>query len=691
MSEQRLGTYRNSFIVREALRIANARPDWFAGLRGALATALPLLLAAAWHTPELTYMSLAGFSTALSDKGGAYRTRAFFMLVLAVCGATVTVLGTLCAAHTIPALLLTLSVVFAGAFVRLFGAQATSVGITVSFSMVLALAQPAPSVASAFWSGAAFLAGCAWAAFLALVLWPLRPYRPIRFAIGGALRELAQIAESLVAASTQADAQVSRRVQLGKAREAIEAARAQSGTARRGRPGPTKRGEQLVALLEAIDQLFGALVALEDGLALESPASLPLHRAWVDQAARLVAHELPQIAEELQEEVVPGSHVAHRAEAAALQRSFAQPADAAGEHVLRVLALTLERLEQVAELARAIDDPAAPQRASRAEPTDLTSEASRGSLVRDNLTLDSAIFRHALRASISTGVALLAMHALHVEHGYWATLTCVAIIQPHGAATWAKALQRVIGTIIGAGLAMVITHYVHDPRIIIALVCLLIAIAMALLPLNYGVFAVFLTPAFVLLAAAHGGPQGLAWLRVTNTLIGAVAALLGARVLFPLSERDALRPAMARALGALLGLLEVVARPELETAQLRAARRKLGLALLNAEASYQRLLTETGIRPEESEALLSLLLHAHRLSSGLIALGVTAGTPAHARLVARADELKRGIAELRDAIAECRPPLMADALPAPKAGSGRVDALFEQLAVLRGAAARWQC
>ena len=179
-------------------------------------------------------------------------------------------------------------------------------------------------------------------------------------------------------------------------------------------------------------------------------------------------------------------------------------------------------------------------------------------------------------------------------------------------------------------------------------------------------------------------------MRITNTLIGAVAALLGSRLLFPLSERDALRPAMARALGALIGLLEVVARPSHANEELQGARRKLGLALLNGEASYQRFLTETGIRPEESEALLSLLLHAHRLSSGLIALGVVAGTPAHRALVARADELRGGIVELRASIEGGRPPLLADAFPASTAGSSRVDALFEQLAVLRGAAARWQ-
>ena len=689
MSVQRIGTYRNSFIVREALRFAQGRPDYAGGVRGALATALPLLLAAAVKRPELMYMSLAGFSTALSDKGGAYRTRAFFMLVSGLGGAAVTVLGSLVATHSLLAVLLTLVVVGVGSFARLFGASAAAVGITVSFSLVLALARPASSVESALLSGAAFVAGSAWAALLALVLWPLRPYRPVRFAVAAALRELAKIADSLVAASTQQAAQVTRRAQLGRAREAIEAARAQAGSSRRGRPGPTKRGEQLVALLEASDQLFGALVALEDGLALESPATLPQYRGWVDQAARMVATELPLIARELEQEVAPAPRAALRAEGAALVRVLNEQAAASGEHVLRIIARTVERLEQVAELARAVDDPKAPPRASTAEPVELSSQASRASLVRDHLTLDSAIFRHALRCAISTAVALLAMHALHIEHGYWATLTCVAIMQPHGAATWAKAVQRVLGTIVGAAVAVLVTTYVHDPHVIIGLVFVFIAVAMALLPLNYGIFAVFLTPAFVLLAETQSGNHTLAWVRVTNTLIGACAALLGSRLLFPLSERDRFRPLMGRALGALTALLSVAAQPSHTETELRVARQKLGLALLNAEASYQRLLTETGIRPEESEALLSLLLHAHRLGSGLIALAVASGTPAHTALIARAAELHRALAELRAAVEGQRPPLLGDALPAAKAGSARVDALFEQLAVLRGATARW--
>jgi uncharacterized membrane protein YccC len=217
-----------------------------------------------------------------------------------------------------------------------------------------------------------------------------------------------------------------------------------------------------------------------------------------------------------------------------------------------------------------------------------------------------------------------------------------------------------------------------------------VSLAVALLPLNYGAFAVFLTPGFVLLAETHAGNPELAGTRVLNTLLGALIALLGSRLLFPLSERDQIRPLMAAALDELSALVGVVAEEPISIERVRAARRALGMALLNAEASYQRLLTETGIPPEQSEALLSLLLYAHRMASGLIAIAFARGTLLHLHLRERSEDLRRAIADLRQAIAE-----RADPGPPPERVSlndatERVEALFEQLAILRTATLRFR-
>ena len=73
-----------------------------------------------------------------------------------------------------------------------------SVLIAAISCTILALARPVSSLHDALFAGGGFLIGCAWAATLALVLWPLRPYRPVRLALRAVLTQLAAIADSLI-------------------------------------------------------------------------------------------------------------------------------------------------------------------------------------------------------------------------------------------------------------------------------------------------------------------------------------------------------------------------------------------------------------------------------------------------------------------------------------------------------------
>jgi uncharacterized membrane protein YccC len=681
---------RRSFWVREALRVAPARPNLSAGLRAGLATTLPLLLQPWIHRPELAWTGLAGFFVVLVDKGGAYRTRAKTMLSLAFCGALAVWLGTLAAAHSVLALALVLSVVGVGGYMRVFGAEASSVGVLTSITLVVALARPAPNSLSALSSAGFYLVGSLWALLIALVLWPLRVYRPARFAVANALRKLAVVASSFVAAGSHASAQLSRRAQLGAAREAIETARAAIGASRRGRGGPTRLGDLLLALLEAADQLFAALVALEDGLAHEPPEALPKLPAWIDREATLIADQLLRVAEALELERAFASAAEQDRGARQLAHSIAPHADSPAEYVPRILSRALERLNNMVEIAGAIDGPAQAGLSGRTAANVVSTRADAGSLLRDQWTLDSAMFRHALRMAIATATTLLIVHAVQLEHGYWATLTCLVIMQPHGAATWTKALQRVLGTILGAGVATLVASYVHDPLIVRGFVFGFVALGVALLPLNYGVFAVLLTPSFVLLAETHAGQLSMAGVRVINTLLGATVSLLCTRLLWPISEREQFRPLIGQALAELEALLRISAAPQVSAAALQEARRKTGLALLNAEASYQRLLTESGLAPGETEALLTLLLYVHRLASGLIALAVAEGSEAHQRLQQQAPKLVAALDDLRSAIAQrSQPSAPAHGTEAAEQQGERVDRLFDQLAVMRAATSRW--
>ena len=80
---------------------------------------------------------------------------------------------------------------------------------------------------------------------------------------------------------------------------------------------------------------------------------------------------------------------------------------------------------------------------------------------------------------------------------------------------------------------------------ILGLVFVFSATCVALLPLNYAAFSVFLTPTFVLLAEANAGDWHLAGLRIINTLLGGALALVGARLLWPTPEWNRLPAYMA--------------------------------------------------------------------------------------------------------------------------------------------------
>src|SRR5262245_55583710 len=80
--------------VRELSRWA-ARPNPAAGLRAAIATVGPILAAHALGIPGGTWLGLGGFLTAVADKGGAYRTRAQTLGMLAIALAVGGALGAL--------------------------------------------------------------------------------------------------------------------------------------------------------------------------------------------------------------------------------------------------------------------------------------------------------------------------------------------------------------------------------------------------------------------------------------------------------------------------------------------------------------------------------------------------------------------------------------------------------------------
>ena len=289
-----------------------------------------------------------------------------------------------------------------------------------------------------------------------------------------------------------------------------------------------------------------------------------------------------------------------------------------------------------------------------------------------------------------------------LKRGYWVTITAVIILQPYVGATSLRALQRVLGTVAGGALAALLAAWFHSPVAVLVLVFVFSAVSVALLPLNYAAFSAFLTPTFVLLAEASAGDWHLAGLRIGNTMVGGALAVAGTWLLWPSPEAERLPEYLAGMLQAMRAYLaEVVARFDDRSdpagAALRAARRQVGLAILNAEESLERLLGEQRGRADDVTPAMTLVTYARRFTASIAALALSrhsvAAVPPHA-LEPFARVMDASLADLAAAIKERHPPQPFDPVGEPADPTlppllrGRLTRLRRQLKTLHDAVER---
>jgi uncharacterized membrane protein YccC len=463
---------------------------------------------------------------------------------------------------------------------------------------------------------------------------------------------------------------------------------------------------------ETADQIYGNLFGLSDEL-----DSLPVEpkdgvtRRALAEVARDVGETLRSIAEAIEDEdhalVLRVSWNGDR-----VRRSLEAPGDDRYADTLahyRQAAQILDRVAQYAGMAAALatglnaGSPLPPLE-RRGEIEDPEPPLPWLVPLRAALSPDSLIARHALRLGLVTAVAVALTAALGLKRGYWVTITAVIILQPYVGATSLRAVQRVLGTVVGAALAALLAAWFHSPVAVLVLAFVFSAVSVALLPLNYAVFSVFLTPTFVLLAEASARDWHLAGLRIVNTLIGGALAMLGTWLLWPSPEAKRMPEYLVEVLAAMRAYLaDVIARfddrSDAAGAILRGSRRRVGLAILNAEESLERLLAEQRGRADDLTPAMTLVTYARRFTASIAALALSrhsvAPVPAGA-LEAFASGMDLALADLATAIAEGRPPHPFDPMAEPANPTlppllrGRLTRLRRQLKTLHDAIERQQ-
>lgn len=136
-------------------------------------------------------------------------------------------------------------------------------------------------------------------------------------------------------------------------------------------------------------------------------------------------------------------------------------------------------------------------------------------------------YRHAAVMAVAMGVSVGLVLELDVPHGYWVPLTLGVVLLPFAAETRSKARQRIVGTVVGGLLALLLA-FTLPPAAVLAVMVPLVVLSVTYSVLGrYAQAMAVATPSVVLVAnltSRDAAVQATAE-RVVATLVGALLAV----------------------------------------------------------------------------------------------------------------------------------------------------------------------
>jgi uncharacterized membrane protein YccC len=556
-------------------------------------------------------MALAGLNVSRTDPGGPYRAKAQAM-TLAILGVALSAfVATWASTAGWWAVPLVFVWGFAGGLAGGFGNTSAIVSFAFVQIFVITVGLPGGGPEAAPEHFLACLIGGLWAMVLSLWLWPLVPYRPIRESVADYYQAISKYIEEICRFSQDGKASEALTKNRSAAFEARHRATGFLISSRASRQGASRLSRNLLTLTVNGGELFDNALRLAHELEIATGHS---QYEQVRPQVEKVSRELTAITARMSLLVRAGGGdmaLENLEQAIAefsdkvtgiRQQSVNLEADYASIVDFRNTVYAFENMAGIVrtatEIARDLEETAPPPRPAYSE---IQFENRRFSktldTLRDNLTINSLIFRHALRLGLLTALAVTLYLALDLTHGYWITLTVVVILKPDFGGTFKRTYYRVIGTVVGGIVGAVLAATIHFDPLIYLLMAVLGVLAFAQLPSNYGLFVVLLTPFVILLIdLSQPGNWEVALIRILNTVVGGLLALAASYVFLPGWQRRFLPEQLGRTIGAnrvYFGeVMAVYLGRELNPVRLLKARENANIETANAETAFQLLLSE---------------------------------------------------------------------------------------------------
>ena len=247
-------------------------------------------------------------------------------------------------------------------------------------------------------------------------------------------------------------------------------------------------------------------------------------------------------------------------------------------------------------------------------------------LLKENLSLKSGTFRHALRVSTATTLGYLVALWLNLGHSYWVLLTILVILKPSYSLSKQRNYHRLLGTMIGAVVAGGILLLVHNQYWLMVVLIVLMLLCFSFIRTKYFTGVIFMT-AYLIIFFFMLDPQHIVNTlenRIVDTAVGSVIAFFATLLLAPSWERHNVKNFMEDALEKSAVYFKTVAdslvKGRFEDIAYRLSRKEAFVAQTNLSGGFSRMLNEPKSKQHKAAQLHQFTVLINVLNSHIVTL-----------------------------------------------------------------------
>ncbi|MBU2018153.1 MAG: FUSC family protein [Bacteroidetes bacterium] len=243
-----------------------------------------------------------------------------------------------------------------------------------------------------------------------------------------------------------------------------------------------------------------------------------------------------------------------------------------------------------------------------------------------NSSLSSTMFRHSLRLSIAILFAFLLGWYFEIQNTYWILLTIIVIMRPSYGLTKERSKDRILGTLIGAAVAVGIVLLTQNVVVYAILAITSLVLSFSLIQQNYKSAAALITLSIVFVyALMHPNTFAVIQYRVVDTIIGALISLIASYLILPSWEVNNLKKVLFNALKRNKNYLLATQNLYRDTANQKlsysVARKEAFLAMSNLNAAFQRLTQDPKSKQKEFQLIYEIVTLNHTIISAIASIG----------------------------------------------------------------------